>query len=232
MTVHPGEGRSNLTNWHVEDQPVVPAHELGHQVGLRDEYVDPRVPDRATPTSPGVAQDESLMGNFWRTDPEGNVVPAPETSLQPRHLDDISGRNRSALDAEPATGSATGEAGATLSHAPDAPLPSGRAIYELLGVQPSVTRRGLQHSFDWHAAQWFGRDVPRDTHMAQWQQLVERASRSSQIVPWRTGNTPSIAHLARLEGKYFVVQFSQETGELLTAFVPNQRQLTQILSLL
>ncbi|MEZ5039263.1 MAG: DUF4157 domain-containing protein [Saprospiraceae bacterium] len=97
-----------------------------------------------------------------------------------------------------------------------------------------VGTQGLAHSFDRHAAQWFGRPVGR-SFIPQWQSLIERATRSKQVFRWHTGNSATVGHLARIEGKYFLVQFFADgprVGELATAFVPNQSQLSQILSFL
>lgn len=65
VKLHPGDGRDNLSNWYVNSKPIVRAHEMGHQLGLKDEYVDANAPSRATATSPGIFKDNSLMGNFW-----------------------------------------------------------------------------------------------------------------------------------------------------------------------
>ena len=49
---------------------------------------------------------------------------------------------------------------------------------------------------------------------------------------WDTGGRATVAHLARVEGKWFVVQFYKDgryAGQLATAFVPNQAQLGSIL---
>lgn len=95
--------------------------------------------------------------------------------------------------------------------------------------------RGLDHSFDSHAAQWFGREVPRETHFSKWQKLIERASQSSKTVPWSVGGDETIGHLARIEGKNLFVQFftsGPRAGELATAFVPKQSQLSEIYRLL
>jgi hypothetical protein len=62
--------------------------------------------------------------------------------------------------------------------------------------------------------------------------LIEQATKSSQVFPWSSGSAKTIAHLATIEGKPFVVQFSRETGELVTAFVPTQRQLKAMYRLL
>ena len=45
---------------------------------------------------------------------------------------------------------------------------------------------------------------------------------------WELSGTPTIAHLATIDGKPFVVHFYKEgsgAGELATALVPSQRQL-------
>jgi hypothetical protein len=55
-----------------------------------------------------------------------------------------------------------------------------------LGVRGGLSRKivgtiGLEHSFDEHAAQWFGRQVAKSTHLKAWQELIERVSRSTQV---------------------------------------------------
>ena len=64
ITLHPTGGHSNRRNWYIGDSDTDLAHELGHQLGLKDEYVDGTAPDRATATSPGVHTDNSIMGNY------------------------------------------------------------------------------------------------------------------------------------------------------------------------
>jgi hypothetical protein len=103
---------------------------------------------------------------------------------------------------------------------------------EAPGLVRKITKAGLDHSFDRHAAQWFGRAVSRETHLAAWRELVERVAASKQTFPWSVGAAKTIGHLGRVEGKYFVVQFFEETGELATAFVPNAAQLREMLKLL
>jgi hypothetical protein len=103
---------------------------------------------------------------------------------------------------------------------------------EAPGFVRKIARAGLEHSFDSHAAQWFGRAVTRETHFALWRELIERAAASGRVFPWSSGTEATIAHLARIENKWFVVQFSRETGELVTAFIPNSSQLGAMLKLL
>jgi hypothetical protein len=95
-----------------------------------------------------------------------------------------------------------------------------------------ITQGGLEHSFDRHAAQWFGGVARRELHFETWRALVTRATASRQIVPWSVGASETVAHLARIEGKWFVAQFFVETGELATAFVPSASQLQGMLQLL
>ncbi len=64
INLYSGNRRNNLSTWSTERPVSTRAHELGHQLGLKDEYVDPSAPDRATGTSPGVHTDHSIMGNY------------------------------------------------------------------------------------------------------------------------------------------------------------------------
>jgi RHS repeat-associated protein len=101
----------------------------------------------------------------------------------------------------------------------------GGASWKIAGT------RGLEHSFGRHAAQWFGREVPVSTHLAQWQRLVEQAAASGTTVDWALQGQATVGHLARIEGKFFFAQFFKagpRAGELATAFVPNQAQLRAI----
>jgi hypothetical protein len=68
--------------------------------------------------------------------------------------------------------------------------------------------------------------------MGEWNSLIERAAGSSKVVPWSSGPTLTNAHLARIDGKWFVAQFDRSTGDLVTAFVPNNSQVSAMLNLL
>lgn len=98
-------------------------------------------------------------------------------------------------------------------------------------VIPKITDHGLKHSFDRHAAQWFGREVGKG-RMDDWSALIQRTARSSKVFPWSSGSTATQAHLARIDGKWFVAQFNATTGDLVTAFVPTNKQVTAMLRLL
>lgn len=103
---------------------------------------------------------------------------------------------------------------------------------EAAGIVCRITEQGLAHSFDRHAAQWFGRNVARETHLHLWRDLVQRATATGRVFPWSLREFPTVARLAYIEGKPFVVQFFRETGEIATAFVPNSNQLREMARLL
>jgi len=91
VAVRQGNGPANVQTWFVEGDPTTHAHEIGHGAfGLKDEYHDTtgRSPERATPQSPGVRTDGSLMGNYWQSNPQGPIAD-PATALKPRHLSEI-----------------------------------------------------------------------------------------------------------------------------------------------
>ena len=59
------DGRDDQTTWYVHSISVDRAHELSHQLGLRDEYIDKDVPRRRNASAAGVFQDHSLLGNYY-----------------------------------------------------------------------------------------------------------------------------------------------------------------------
>jgi hypothetical protein len=80
VRLHPGPGRSNLTDWYVEAAPIVRAHEIGHALGFKDEYIDSNAKNRMDAHAAGVFADHSLMGNFFAEGIE-------RASLKQRHAD-------------------------------------------------------------------------------------------------------------------------------------------------
>jgi hypothetical protein len=114
-----GQGGAVQNRWFVESDPTVHAHELGHQLGLLDEYIDPGTVNRGGPGAAGVHTDGSLMGDFWGRDatgapltgPDGLPVADPGTRLHDRHLSQLGG------DIDAARGVAPGGA-APAAHPP------------------------------------------------------------------------------------------------------------------
>jgi hypothetical protein len=104
-----------------------------------------------------------------------------------------------------------------------------KAAEEAPVILGKITRGELEHSFDSHALEWFGRVVSKKTHMQLWRELIERVARSKQVFRWSLKDAATVAYLGRVEGKYFVVQFFEETGELATAFVPSTSQVQRML---
>jgi hypothetical protein len=71
--------------------------------------------------------------------------------------------------------------------------------------------------------------------MAKWQALIERAAGSGKQFLSHVGSDPTVAHLARIDGKNFVVHFYQggpRAGELATAFVPDASKVSAYLKAL
>lgn len=64
IALHKGSRQDNRRNWYVDSPAIHRAHELGHQLGLLDEKIDPNVEDRKDAKSPGVFQDNSVMGDY------------------------------------------------------------------------------------------------------------------------------------------------------------------------
>ena len=61
------------------------AHELGHQLGLLDEKMDPKFPNRKDAKSPGAFQDNSVMGDYMRrawTRPRSSCATARRSSTR------------------------------------------------------------------------------------------------------------------------------------------------------
>ena len=100
VDLQPGKGRADQTHWFLEDLGTVQAHELGHQLGLLDEYIDAKTVNRGNASAPGVTNDKSLMGNFWA----GEGVVTAGTEVKQRHWDQIGGDITGARDAKAAAG--------------------------------------------------------------------------------------------------------------------------------
>jgi hypothetical protein len=60
INLRKGYDRGNATNWFTGMDDMTYAHETGHLIGLLDEYVDARSPDRT------IYRDHSLMGDYYK----------------------------------------------------------------------------------------------------------------------------------------------------------------------
>jgi len=66
IALHKGSREDNRRNWFVSSPAIHRAHELGHQLGLLDEKIDPKFPNRKDAKSPGAFQDNSVMGDYMK----------------------------------------------------------------------------------------------------------------------------------------------------------------------
>ena len=96
----------------------------------------------------------------------------------------------------------------------------------------------IQHTLK-HAEEWFGRarnSIDINSPLAKkWEAMLKDATRSTKMFDWSAGIAPTVAHLyTKDRQKYLVVQFyiedgpSYKAGDLATAFIPNQSQLSAI----
>ncbi len=95
IQVHPGgdaNSGGNRRKWFVGWPGLVCAHELGHQLGLKDEYIDASATDRATATSPGVHTDNSLLGNYMAEGQDKAEVKLRHAQTIAGHVGGASGR--------------------------------------------------------------------------------------------------------------------------------------------
>jgi hypothetical protein len=65
VALHKGKGADSRQSWYVDTPTITKCHELGHQLGLLDEYVEAGVVPRKDATAPGVFTDHSLMGDYY-----------------------------------------------------------------------------------------------------------------------------------------------------------------------
>lgn len=95
VTFHEGNSRPDWLRWNIDNGVQTHAHEVGHHLGLFDEYTDADVQGRRTVTSRFVLNDTNLYGDgvfgVWSTnervlDHTGMEVPSV-TGLRDRHLD-------------------------------------------------------------------------------------------------------------------------------------------------
>ena len=158
VAVHPGPGGADQVNWYTQSHPTTHAHELGHGMGLMDEYVDPRAFARGGGNTSNVHTDDSLMGDYWQRGPGGNAIPdhagnptvRPGTEVKPRHWQQI----QDDLDAAAAGGRPPAHGGSTPGPRPNAPQrvsdlpPSHQQILQETGADPAVVNRLLAAGVD------------------------------------------------------------------------------------
>jgi hypothetical protein len=80
--LHKGSREDSRRNWYVDSPAIHRAHELGHQLGLFDEKIDPKFEDRKDAKSPGVFRDNSVMGDYMKEGIDKAVA-------KPRHGESI-----------------------------------------------------------------------------------------------------------------------------------------------
>jgi hypothetical protein len=93
IKVFPGASSGgNRRKWFAGWPGITCAHELGHQLGLKDEYIEARAPDRATATSPGVHTDNSVLGNYYTEGKDKAEVKLRHAQTIAGHIGSASGR--------------------------------------------------------------------------------------------------------------------------------------------
>ncbi|MFO0588737.1 MAG: DUF6531 domain-containing protein [Polyangiaceae bacterium] len=93
----------------------------------------------------------------------------------------------------------------------------------------------LNHAFDRHGDQILGHVRERARDFATFAAIVDQARKSGLTFFWSSKTTETIAHLARVDGQYVLVQFNRDgkdIGKLCTAFRPSNSQLSRILKLI
>lgn len=127
VSARAGDSRAYQKLWYVDGDPTTHAHEVGHGAfGLRDEYFDPtgQGPGRAWPDSPGVATDQSLMGDYFERDSTGRATGIQsDVGLRDRHLDEIGAQVPPAAPTSP-----TGQGRAPLVAGPRSGPPAPKYI--------------------------------------------------------------------------------------------------------
>ncbi len=93
-------------------------------------------------------------------------------------------------------------------------------------------RQRFEHTLK-HAREWFGLSknaTLSGNQLAEWAKAIDHVLRSNNTFQWSTGGQPTIARLAKIDGKYLCVQVYQSTGEMATAFVAKGQTLQDMLA--
>ncbi|HUR09294.1 MAG TPA: hypothetical protein VM347_42615, partial [Nonomuraea sp.] len=95
VTFHAAGGRADMVTWYADNDAHIHAHEIGHHLGLIDEYREFQRHRRRTLTDIGVEPGDNLMGGALRVittdgyvlrDHAGHEVP-PRAALRDHHLE-------------------------------------------------------------------------------------------------------------------------------------------------
>ncbi|MFD1542273.1 WXG100-like domain-containing protein [Nonomuraea guangzhouensis] len=93
VTFRAADGRADMLTWYADNDGHIHAHEIGHHLGLADEYLEPPERGRRTLTDRHMEPGDNLMGDALRVKADGGVlldhagheVP-PVAALRDHHL--------------------------------------------------------------------------------------------------------------------------------------------------
>ncbi|MCY1011730.1 hypothetical protein OV079_40500 [Nannocystis pusilla] len=86
----------------------------------------------------------------------------------------------------------------------------------------------IEHAWSRHAGELLGGAMQGHVHRSAFVSILDRARRSGLTFFSHSASSATIAHLARIDGKYIVVHFFRDgphTGKVASAWWPSQRQL-------
>ncbi|MDQ3705893.1 MAG: RHS repeat-associated core domain-containing protein [Chloroflexota bacterium] len=95
-------------------------------------------------------------------------------------------------------------------------------------VKTNISDKALDHSFKRHGEQWFGTSIEHlkgREYLSRWKQLIETATEKGRAFESSVKEIPTTAFLYREGDRYFVAHYHRDTGEFITAFVPDPDQL-------
>jgi hypothetical protein len=92
---------------------------------------------------------------------------------------------------------------------------------------PEPTTAQVAASFNRSAKAWYGKPVGDDS-VAAWRDLINAATASNERTPWSSLGTPTVAYLGAFQGRPFVAQFSRGDGALVSAYGPDDAEVTAL----
>jgi RHS repeat-associated protein len=101
--------------------------------------------------------------------------------------------------------------------------------------RPLTDKELLDHVFDRHASEFLGVAAKKSSDLERFKDILDSLRRSNLTFRFDLAGTPVIGHLSRYEGKFAAIFFfegGQHAGEVASAFIPRNRQLTKILGLI